>query len=104
MSQFDLYANTDKDTQKTYPWFIEVQTDLLDTLNSRMVIPLTRLAQNTAWPKKLCPIMKIGGKSYVLLTHQMTSISTTWLKKKERRLDGYRDEIISAIDFLITGI
>jgi len=105
MSQFDLYINTDKDTSKTYPYFVDVQNALLDALNSRLVIPLTPVIKiEKPFPENLCPVMIINGKRYALLTHQMTSISTAYLKKKETSLLSFRDEIISAIDFLVTGI
>jgi len=39
MAQFDYYANTDKDTNTTYPFIVDVQDALLDGLNSRAVIP-----------------------------------------------------------------
>ncbi len=41
MSQFTLYKNKDKSSTKTYPYFVDVQSDLLDNLNTRLVIPLT---------------------------------------------------------------
>jgi hypothetical protein len=44
MAQFDYYANTDKDTNSTYPFIVDVQDALLDGLNSRVVIPLTPLS------------------------------------------------------------
>jgi len=105
MSQFDLYINADKETSKTYPYFIDVQNDLLDALNSRLVIPLTpRSRADKPYPDHLCPILRIAGKDFALLTHQMTSIPVSFLKKKEGSLSGFRVEIVSAIDFLITGI
>ncbi|TAJ93853.1 MAG: plasmid maintenance protein CcdB [Gammaproteobacteria bacterium] len=105
MSQFDLYVNTDKDTKKTYPYFIDVQNDLLDTLNSRLAIPLTPRARgDKPYPANLCPLIKIRGKEFALLTHQMTSIPVSFLQKKEGTLSRFRKEIVSAIDFLITGI
>jgi toxin CcdB len=105
MSQFDLYVNTDKDTNKSYPYFIDVQNGLLDSLNTRLVIPLALVTKaDKPYPNNLCPIFIIEGKKCALLTHQMTSISVAYLKKKECSLSGSRGEIISAIDFLITGI
>ncbi|EKO3767709.1 CcdB family protein, partial [Vibrio metschnikovii] len=41
MSQFSLYQNNDKGTSTAYPYFVDVQSELLDTLNTRLVIPLT---------------------------------------------------------------
>ena len=105
MDQFDLYANTDKDTSATYPYFVDIQNKLLDSLNNRVVIPLTPISKSEeAYPEHLCPIIKIKSKKFALLTHQLTSVSTKFLKKKEDSLSSHRDEIVAAIDFLVTGI
>jgi toxin CcdB len=105
MEQFDLYVNTDKDTHKTYPYFVDIQNSLLETLNSRVVIPLTPNSKSDkAYPEKLCPIIQIKNKPFALLTHQLTSVPVSFLKKKETSLAFSRDDIVSAIDFLVTGI
>ncbi len=105
MHQFDVYANTDKDTNKTYPYFVDIQNNLLEILNSRVVIPLTPVSKSDkTFPKNLCPTIKIKNKNFALLTHQLTSVSTSFLKKKEGSLVSSRDDIVGAIDFLVTGI
>ena len=105
MDQFDLYVNTDKDTCKTYPYFVDIQNSLLDSLNSRVVIPLTPVGtSDKSYPDHLCPIIKIKNESFALLTHQMTSVSVSFLKRKTGSLALNRDEIVAAIDFLVTGI
>lgn len=103
--QFDVYTNTDKETNQTYPYFIDIQNNLLDSLNSRVVIPLTPV-ENTgkAYPENLCPILRIKNKEYALLTHQMTSVPFTVLKKKAASVEASRNTIIAAIDFVVTGI
>lgn len=105
MKQFDLYVNTDADTNKIYPYFVDVQNSLLDGLNTRVVIPLTPAkASKQRYPDNLCPAIEIRNKQYALLTHQITSVSRSFLKKKEGSLLSSRNEIVAALDFLITGI
>lgn len=105
MSQFTLYQNSDRSTKKTYPYFLDVQSDLVSNLNSRLVIPLTPEKQlESSAPEKLCPIIQLDDGKFALLTHQLTSAPTTILKKPIDNIDTFRDEIIGAIDFLITGI
>ena len=105
MAQFDYYANINKDTNNAYPFIVDVQDALLDGLNSRVVIPLTALSSlEKPYPKNLCPEITIEGKEYSLLSHQMASVSTRNLSNCEGSLAHIRTEIISAIDFLITGI
>ena len=105
MSQFTLYKNENKDTRKTYPYFVDVQSDLLDSLNSRLVIPLSakRTLKDTN-TEKLCPVFELEQGALVLLTHQLTSIPVSALKNKVGSLETFRDEIVSAIDLVITGI
>lgn len=103
--QYDVYENTDKDTKKVYPFFVDIQSNLLDTLNSRAVIPLTPIKNvSKEYPKNLCPTISIDNKDFALLTHQITSVPISLLKRRAISAEAYRTEIIAAIDFLATGI
>lgn len=104
MKQYDLYENTDSDSQVTYPYFVDVQTGLLNDLNSRVVIPIAPALDAKSFPKNLCPIIDINNKQFALLTHQITTVSSSFLESKEGSLLLNRDDIISALDFLLTGI
>ncbi len=105
MSQFALYENPNHDSKKTYPYFVDIQNGLLDTLNTRLVIPLT-LSNNLGEEpiRNLCPTTTFGRDQYALLTHQMTNVPVTALQSPVGSLDHLRDEIVAAIDFLVTGI
>lgn len=105
MAQFTLYKNDDKNSRKPFPYFVNVQSDLLDDLNSRLVIPLSPLkALKNINIKRLCPVIEVDGKEFVLLTHQLTSVPCSILKTKVKSLDEMRHDILSAIDILLTGI
>lgn len=104
MKQYDFYKNTDKETQTGYPYFIDIQAELLNDLKSRVVIPLVPAKDATSYPANLCSIIKISGKNFALLTHQITAIPTSLLENKEGSLIFNRNEIIAALDFLLTGI
>lgn len=109
MKQFNLYANEDKDTNQAYPYFVDVQNNMLDGLKSRLVMPIipvekSKTPRANLYPQNLCPVIEIGRKKYVLMTHQITSVSVQMLKNEEGSLLKYRDEIVAAIDFLIMGI
>ena len=104
MKQFDLYENPDPDSHTTYPFFVDVQTGLLDDLNSRVVIPIAPIQDAKTLPKNLCPIVEIENGKYALLTHQITTVSASFLSRKEGSLLLNRTDIISALDFLLMGI
>ncbi len=105
MSQFSLYLNNDKSTATVYPYFVEVQSEMLSTLNTRIVIPLTpvEVLENKP-PSHLCPVIHIDEGDFVILTHQMASVPTKLLRDPVNNLSTFRNEIIASIDFLITGI
>jgi len=105
MKQFTLYNNENKNSKKAYPYFVDVQNDLLSDLSSRVVIPLSAQEMlSNLNAKKLCPIIEINGSVFVLLTHQMTSVPHSALRSKVTSLEHYRYEILGAIDLLLTGI
>ena len=104
MKQYDLYENTDSASQVTYLYFVDVQTGLLNDLNSRVVIPIAPALDAKSFPKNICPIIDINNKQFALLTHQITTVSSSFLESKEGSLLLNRDDIISALDFLLTGI
>ncbi|WP_413698775.1 CcdB family protein [Psychromonas sp. KJ10-10] len=105
MSQFILYKNKDRSTASTYPYFVDVKSELLESLNTRLVIPLTplKLLDQKA-PSHLCPTIHLDKGDFVILTQQMASVPTKVLSESVTDLSTFRDEIIGAIDFLITGI
>jgi toxin CcdB len=105
MAQFDVYVNTDQDSNKIYPYFIDIQNDLLGSLNSRVVIPLTPIQEtDKTYPKHLCPVIDINNKKFAVLTYQLTSVGISFLQQQETSLAASRDDIVAAIDFLVTGI
>lgn len=105
MAQFSLYKNENRSSNKTYPYFVDVQNDLLGDLNSRLVIPLSSHdTLNKTDAKRLCPVIHLDQGEFVLLTHQMTSVPQSTLKIKVASLEDFRYEILAAIDMLISGI
>jgi len=105
MAQFTLYENQNPGSRESYPFFIDVQNSLLDSLNSRLVIPLTPYRNlDESNISNLCPIITLHEERFVVLTHQMTNVPDSALKAPVTSLDYLRDEIVAAIDFLVTGI
>ncbi len=105
MAQFTLFENQNAASKKTYPYFVDIQNSLLESLNTRLVVPLTR-AQNLGEKSisNLCPTTTLHDEEYVLLTHQMTNVPVSALKVPVGSLEHLRDDILAAIDFLVTGV
>ena len=105
MAQFIAYGNPNRRTKQTYPYLLDIQSNLLDELRTTIVIPLcpSKIAGNAAI-SKLCPIINIDGDSYIALTQQIAGIDRRDLGKEAFDLSSYRLDIISALDFVISGI
>ena len=104
MARFDVYANT-ADRADSTPFLLDVQSDLLDGLDSCVVIPLRRL---DLFPKvkiaaRLTPVMVIDGQQFLLETPKMAAVPRRILGAPVLSLAAERERITSAMDFLFQG-
>lgn len=100
--QYRVYRN--QSGSQSHPWLLDVQSDIIGQLNIRMVIPLfPRDRFKGTQPVRLCPVVKIEGKEYLVMTHQMASVLSSMLGEEISSLAAQRDEIKAAIDFLLDG-
>ena len=104
MAQFDVYINPNPDTRKLIPYLLDIQADLLDTLSTRVVVPLILAEEMGQAAKQLNPQFKIKGTAVVMSTAELAGIANRSLGDKVASLKNKRDEIIAALDLLITGI
>jgi toxin CcdB len=104
MARFDVYANPGSHVRTT-PYLLDVQSDLLDDLDSRMVIPLRSLKTfpKVKLPTRLTPILTIGGDDFLLETPKMGAIPKRLLKSPVMSLSSEHDHITAALDFLFQG-
>lgn len=104
MAQFDVYLNTNTASREIIPYLLDVQSDLLDTLNTRVIVPLVLAEEMGRAAKQLCPQFKIKGVAVVMSTAELAGLPTRLLGEKVSSLKTKRDEIIAALDLLITGV
>ena len=105
MPQFDVYRNINPATRARVPYLLDVQSDLLETLLTRVVAPLYRpdvTKRNVI--SRLNPIFAIGGKEFVMLTPELAGVPGTSLGKRIGNLSAQRTEIHAALDLVFTGI
>ena len=104
MARFDVYANPGNHAATT-PYLLDVQSDLLDGLDTRMVIPLRSLE---TFPKvklstRLTPILRVQGQDLLLETPKMGAVPQRVLKTPVTSLAGDQTQISVAMDFLFQG-
>ncbi len=104
MAQFDVHKNKNPRTRATFPFLVDVQTDLLEPLGTRVVVPLTKVAGLAKKPvSHLTPIVTFDAEPYVLITPQLAGVARTDLGAPAGTLVDEREKILGAIDFLLTG-
>lgn len=105
MRQFAIYKNKSRNKQ-TYPYFIDVQADMLAQLNTRLVMPLTQKASSNSQIKALTPVVTIEQMDYVVLATMITTTDVKNLQDEDVVMDAshLRDQLVSAIDMMILGI
>ena len=91
--------------REVYPYVVDVQSDLLSSLATRMVVPLalTTLAAN-ALPRRLCPVLTVNDKSLMLVPFEAAPLDKRWLRIEITSVRDRSHEIISAMDSVLSGI
>jgi toxin CcdB len=105
MAQFDVYINPNSSTRDAFPYVVDIQNPIISEIATRIVIPLGRITYfKNEEMKGLTPIIEYENEKLLLLTAQIASIPENKLKNPVGTLSHFRDEIISSLDFAITGI
>jgi toxin CcdB len=104
MTQFQIFHNPNQQTKKSYPFLLDIQSPLLDSMDTKLVVPLSGVVSiKEKRIKELNPLIVIDGKEFVILTQQMASIHKKDIGSFVHDASFLRQEMLDAIDFLITG-
>ena len=104
MAQYDVHRNTEPDSAREFPDIVEVQSDLLRFLDTRLVVPLGRPSEGFPPMGRLTPRIDFDGEDLVFLVNHAVSIPRMRLGPVVGALEERRAELLGAIDFLLTGV
>lgn len=105
MAQFDVHRNPNPSSAKTIPYLLNVQSDLLDHLVTRVVVPLASLeAMGNQAARYLNPVFEIEGEKRVMLTPELAGIPAKLLGPAVVSLKEAHGEIIRALDVIFSGV
>lgn len=104
MARFDVYRN-EGSRAEDIPYLLDVQSDLLHGLETRVVVPLRRRERfpSRGIPERLCPLFEIQGITCLMETPKLAAIPFRLLKKPVLSLAENQAIIVSALDFLFQG-
>lgn len=105
MGFLDVHANPDPASRSRVPLLLDVQSDLLSGLSSRVVVPLYREKSiGGGAMARLTPVLAFQGQDYVAMVPELSGISRQALGTPLGTLSGARHDLVSALDLLFTGI
>ena len=105
MAQFDAYRNPNPATRARIPYLLDVQSDLLDSLATRIVVPLCKPALlKGRLAERLNPMFEVEGREVAMLTPELAGVPAKALGDLIGNLSRQRGAIIAALDLVITGI
>lgn len=103
--QFDVYRNPSPRMRDQYPFVVDIQSDLLGSLATRMVVPLavTQLASSDV-PRSLCPAFQVQEIQLMLLPFEAAPIPKRLLKAEVQSLKRFARDIVAAMDAVMSGV
>ena len=104
MARFDVRANRSRASRERVPYLIELQTDMLSALGTRLVAPLVPAADFGPAAARLNPGFRIGSRVFVMDTALMAGVPEKLLGEKIASVADRSVDILGAIDFLVSGI
>lgn len=98
MPRHDLYPNPDG-----AGFLLDVQTDLLDGLNTRIIVPVLPEHAAPLPARLLNPAFDIDGECHYLMTQFMASVPATALRSPVASLSERADDVTRALDMIFQG-
>ncbi len=105
MAQWAVYANPNPRSREQVPYVVDVQSDMLSALRTRLVLPLTRVAVDLPHPpRRLAPLFSIAGERLALAPQATAGIDARRLKTPVASLAAHAGEIRDALDAVVSGV
>jgi len=98
MARFDVFPNPDRNG-----YLLNIQTDLLNHLNTRVVVPLLPADDAPKPARYLNPTFQIGDDDVVMVTQFIATVPISALPIAVSNVGHRNGEIIAALDMLISG-
>jgi len=105
MPQWDVYLNPVTRAREQIPYLVVLQSDLLDALPTRLVVPLSRSQVVSAGlPQRLAPNFEVAGERLVLKPHEAGTLPARALGAAVASLRSEAHRIVDALDAVVSGV
>jgi len=104
MAQFDVHRNPAGQGRENIPYVVDIQSDLLSNLPTRLIAPLIRASAFGTPVGGLHPRFVVEDNAVIMLTTEIGVLPPRALGGTVASLEDRRHEIVGAVDMLVTGI
>lgn len=98
MARFDIFKN-----EGEAGYLLDIQSDLLSGLNTRVVVPLLPKSSAPSPAQRLNPVFSIEGQEVVMATQYMAAVPDSEVRTRVGSLAKEQEEISAALDLLFLG-
>lgn len=98
MARFDIFQN-----ESGAGYLLDVQSDLLSGLNTRVVVPLLPKSSAPSPAQRLNPVFEVDGQEVLMATQFMAAVPEGELRVDVGSLAERQHEIAAALDMLFLG-
>ena len=103
--QYDVYPNPSPRMRDVYPFVIDIQSDLLAALATRMVVPLAVTAITRAeLPHRLCPVFTLQSQRLMLAPFEAAPLDKRLLKTRVGTVRERSHDVVAAMDAVMSGL
>ncbi|NTV73886.1 MAG: plasmid maintenance protein CcdB [Holophaga sp.] len=104
MASFSVHANANPVTCGTIPFLLDVQSEVLSGLGTRLMVPLYRRDAVPGPPiASLTPVLTFQGVPLVAMFPEMAGVPRRCLGAQVGELAAARPEVMAAMDLMLAG-
>ena len=104
MAQFDIYPNPSP-ANEGFPYVVDMQSNQLASLPTRLVMPLQRLLRHPAGlPRRLTQSIDVQGERLYLAAQQCAAVPAPALKKAVASVRAQSSLFVDALDAVVSGV
>ena len=97
MAKFDVHRAPDG------AMLLDCQSDLLQHLNTRLVVPLVLPGDGVEIERRLTPRLNVAGEEMLMLTHFAAAVPVATLGSTFASVENQEYIVSNALDMLISG-
>jgi toxin CcdB len=104
VAQFDLHKNPNPAARKHAPYLVNLQSDHLDHIATRLCAPVKSIRISSKPIAGLMPEIEIDGERFLVFMQEIAAVPAAVLGQRSASAARYRFQLIAAIDLLVSGI